>query len=400
MTRRFEFIVVGKGMMGAAAARHLASAGASVALIGPDEPADRMRHDGVFASHYDEGRITRTIDSDADWALLARRSIARYRALEAESGIPFYTEAGCLISGPAPRGEGGYLDAVVAARDRLQVDAPLLDRAQVEARFPRFAIPATSAGVFEADGAGYVNPRGLVAAETVCTEKAGGTVIRREVVSVEAIDKGAAVTLRSGETVVGGRVLVAAGGFSIGEGLLPRAVDLTVKARTVVFAEIAEADLAAFAGMPSWIDESFLPHEHFYLLPPIRYPDGKCYIKIGGDPADIVLPDAAAVRAWFRTEGNPAAAAHLRRVLARAMPDLAPVSFSSAPCVTTFTAHGYPYAGFADGERIALLAGGCGAAAKSCDEIGRIGADLLVRGHVDEPDYATDFSVRFRRAPT
>lgn len=396
MTRRFEFIVVGKGMMGAAAARHLASEGASVALIGPDEPADRMRHDGVFASHYDEGRITRTIDPDADWALLARRSIARYRAIEAESGIPFYTEAGCLISGPTPRGEGGYLDAVVAARDRLQVDAPLLDPAEIAARFPWFAVPATSAGVFEARGAGYVNPRALVAAETACTEKAGGTVIRSEVVSVRTTDIGAVVTLRTGEAISAGRVLVAAGGFSIGEGLLPRAVDLTVKARTVVFAEIAEPDLAALADMPSWIDESWLAHEHFYLLPPIRYPDGKCYIKIGGDPTDIVLPDAAAVRAWFRTDGSADAIAHLRRVLARAIPDLAAVSFSSAPCVTAFTTHGYPYAGFVEGERIAVLAGGCGAAAKSCDEIGRIGADLLVRGHVDEPDYATDFSVRFR----
>ena len=78
------------------------------------------------------------------------------------------------------------------------------------------------------------------------------------------------------------------------------------------------------------------------------------------------------------------------------MPDLVPVSFSSAPCVTTFTAHGHPYAGFVDGDRIAVLAGGCGAAAKSCDEIGRIGAGLLLRGRLDEPDYDTDFSVRFR----
>ena len=49
-----------------------------------------------------------------------------------------------------------------------------------------------------------------------------------------------------------------------------------------------------------------------------------------------------------------------------------------------------------DGDRIAVLAGGCGAAAKSCDEIGRIGAGLLLRGRLDEPDYDTDFSVRFR----
>ena len=62
MVRHFDFVVVGRGMMGAAAARHLAKTGASVALVGRGEPADWKAHDGVFSSHYDSGRITRTID--------------------------------------------------------------------------------------------------------------------------------------------------------------------------------------------------------------------------------------------------------------------------------------------------------------------------------------------------
>ncbi|MFP3701778.1 hypothetical protein SB758_40520, partial [Burkholderia sp. SIMBA_013] len=47
-----------------AAARHLAEKVDGVALIGPGEPADITSHQGVFASHYDEARITRTIDGD------------------------------------------------------------------------------------------------------------------------------------------------------------------------------------------------------------------------------------------------------------------------------------------------------------------------------------------------
>lgn len=396
MVGQFEFAVVGKGMMGAAAARHLAAAGARVALIGPDEPHDRKRHDGVFASHYDEGRITRTIDPDADWARLANRSIVRYREIEAESGISFFTEAGCLITGPHPQGGGGYLDAVVAARDRLGADAPVQDRAALAERFSWCAVPETSAGVFERYGAGYINPRALVAAETACAERRGASVFRSEVLAIGETAEGVEITLRDGGTVKAGRVLVAVGGFTIAPGLLPRALDLTVKARTVLFAEVAERDLERFGGMPSWIDESWLPEEHFYLLPPIRYPDGKFYIKIGGDPSDVVLHTESAVRDWFRTDASAEAAAHLRRVLARAIPDFAPASLSAAPCVTTFTAHGYPYAGFVAGERIAVLTGGCGAAAKSCDEIGRVGASLVMRGHLDEPDYRTDFAVRFR----
>ena len=85
MTPRFRYAVVGRGLTGAAAARHLAEQVPDVVLIGPDEPADRQTHGGVFASHYDEGRITRTIDPDENWARLANRSIARYRDIEARS---------------------------------------------------------------------------------------------------------------------------------------------------------------------------------------------------------------------------------------------------------------------------------------------------------------------------
>lgn len=70
--RRYEYIVVGKGLMGAAAARHLSAHSPNIALVGPDEPADRPSHGGVFGSHYDEGRITRILDPDRIWALLAQ----------------------------------------------------------------------------------------------------------------------------------------------------------------------------------------------------------------------------------------------------------------------------------------------------------------------------------------
>ena len=393
MVRHFDFVVVGRGMMGAAAARHLSRTGASVALVGRGEPPDWKSHDGVFSSHYDSGRITRTIDGDPDWALLANRSIARYRAIEAESGIDFYGETGCLITG---RNGGDYLSSVEAVAGRYGLDAPLLDREALREEFPWFDLPETSAGVFEAKGAGYVDPRKLVAAQVACFEKAGGVSILDEAVSVTDAGDRASVSLKAGGAVTGGRVLVATGGFSRAPGLLPKVPALVVKARTVVLAQLTREQAEAYRGMPSWIDESADPSDHFYFLPPIVYPDGETYLKIGGDPTDIEIDEEPAIRDWFRGEGTPDAIAHLKRLLARSIPDLAPVRVLSVPCVTTYTVHGYPYAGFVEGERIALLTGGNGAAAKSSDEIGRVGADLVLRGRMDEPDYATDFAIHFR----
>jgi glycine/D-amino acid oxidase-like deaminating enzyme len=62
---RFRIAVIGKGLIGSAAARHLSLLTDGVALIGPDEPTLRSDHHDVFGSHYDEGRdlLNRTLVS-------------------------------------------------------------------------------------------------------------------------------------------------------------------------------------------------------------------------------------------------------------------------------------------------------------------------------------------------
>jgi len=396
MADTFDFIIVGKGMMGAAAARHLARSGARIALIGPDEPEDWASHGGVFSSHYDNGRITRTIDPDPVWAILAQRSIERYAEIAAESGVEFYSEAGCLIAAPLPGGTDHTLDHVIAARNRLGVEAPFVGEQDIEGQFPWFRFPAGYGGVFEPRNAGHINPRALVKAQVILAEKAGVTVVRSEVSAVARV--GSAVNVRTVDGAIfrGGRAIIAAGGFSISGPLLARPLDLTVKARTVLFAEVGEADLQRFAAMPSLIGSALKQDESYYLLPPILYPDGKHYIKIGGDPSDVHIGSEPEVRAWFRGEANRSAADHMADLLSRVMPSFVPASLKWSPCVTTFTRHGYPYIGFADTDRIAVLTGGNGTAAKSSDEIGRLGASLLLNGVLDASEYDSDFAVCFR----
>ena len=75
MTDLYDVAVVGRGLIGAAAARHLAESGIKVVLIGPDEPFDRRASSGPFCSHPDEGRITRVAGRTAIWSQVAARSI-------------------------------------------------------------------------------------------------------------------------------------------------------------------------------------------------------------------------------------------------------------------------------------------------------------------------------------
>ncbi|EJT05118.1 FAD-dependent oxidoreductase [Rhizobium sp. CCGE 510] len=387
----FKYIVVGRGLMGAAAARHLARQTDGVAVIGPDEPDDRKVHEGVFASHYDEGRITRTIDPDRNWALLANRSINRYGEIARDSGIEFYREAGCVVV--APDGSD-YLEKTRQAAVSLGVGISLVDEAGLKAAFPFFTFSADSAGVFEARGAGHISPRELVKAQSLLAEKAGATVIRDYAVSIRSESGSAVVKTAGGRTFRAEKVLLAAGGFSIAENLLPKPVDMTVYARTVTLFEVSEADAARLAAMPSLILEA--PGFHIYLLPPIRYPDGKFYLKIGGDPDDLTLGDAAEMRAWFKTEGRDSVRAHLQHIVEGLVPDMVPLSISTAACVVSQTASGYPMIGYTSSPQIAVLTGCAGTSAKSSDEIGRLGAELLLAGRISEQGYSTDFTPQFR----
>ena len=67
--------MVGCGMIGSAAMKYLARAGVDVMGFSSREPTSFADHNGVFASHYDAGRITRTLDPDREWARMAQASV-------------------------------------------------------------------------------------------------------------------------------------------------------------------------------------------------------------------------------------------------------------------------------------------------------------------------------------
>jgi len=394
--QHFKYVVVGKGMMGSAAAKYLAEQADGVALIGPDEPHDKKAHAGVFASHYDEGRITRTIDPDPNWATLANRSVARYRDIEARSGVPFYSEVGCLLTGPRRGENDGYIGRVIQSAEALKVETDILDDTKLADTFSFFAFPSRTEGVFEPKGAGHISPRRLVAAQGVLAAKAGAAIKSAEVVRLVAENGRVSVHLGNGETVSADKLLVATGGFTNGSGLLPKPIELLVCARTVAYFEVSEAEAARLAAMPSLITKPADDSKSIYLLPPIRYPDGKFYLKTGGEPFDIPISNDKDMRAWFRTDGMPSVRVHMIERTREVVPSLNVINVTSAACVTSYTPSSYPMIGFSSNPNIAVLAGCGGASAKSSDEIGRLGSELIMHGAVTDAAYTTSFPADFR----
>ncbi len=360
--------VLGRGLFGSAAARHLAKAGHEVVLIGPDEPDDKRAHRGVFASHYDEGRITRHNALDPYWVGVSKAAIARYDEIESESGISFFTEAGALMAGSDP-----YIDRVRQAAAEHGVQSEALDCAGLRARFPYFAFHNGFSGLYEPGRAGHVSPRNLVAAQTEAARRHGARVLREIVTGFKERPDHVQIVTQD-QTIRADRVLVAAGAMS--DMLLGRVPQLEVYQRTVVFFEIDEAQAARLDTMPSLVFES---DAHCYLLPPIRYPDGKIYIKLGGDPVDIELHGEQAIGDWFRAGGSPEIRDMLVQIFHTLMPGLDIRAVSMEACVTTWTKDRKPEIARLS-DRVAICSGGNGAGAKCSDELGRQGADMILEG--------------------
>lgn len=386
----FDVIVVGAGLMGSAAARHLAQMGHRTALIGPAEPRDMAAHTGVFASHYDQARITRRLDTNADWSRLACRSIDRYPEIARLGGQEFHRPVGCLMAGSDSGPGAGFLHLARTVARGSDIAFDDLGELALRSRFPVLSFPERIAGVFEADGAGWIDPRRLVTAQIAAATGRGATLIRSEARATEETATGVRIVCADGTVVAGGKVVVSCGAFSKADGLLPGPPALTVYARTVAYLEVDEVEAQRLRGMPAILYRPPGASDGPYILPPVRYPDGRIYIKIGGDPDDIILDTTHAMKAWFRTEGRPEVVSYLADLLRTLMPDLAVLSVKGGSCVTAFTPSGLPLI-YPQTPRIVVLTGGNGAAAKSSDEIGRLGAVVAAGGDLSDEPYDTDF---------
>ena len=184
-------------MFGSAAARHLSAAIDGVALVGPSEPRNRKSHSGVYASHYDATRLTRVVDPDLVWGTLAKRSVSRYRELEAASDVRFYTESGYMMVTPGA-GDRAWFDFPAmrtVARD-LAVELEELDEAALKRRFPTLRFTAGSVGLLQQRDAGRLNPRALVAAQQAVALAQGTTMFDDEVIGLEPSGAQVAIATR------------------------------------------------------------------------------------------------------------------------------------------------------------------------------------------------------------
>lgn len=381
MTQIPDILVIGPGLIGSAAARHLAEAGMSVTLLGP--AAGNSQH--VHASHLDEARITRFVGPDPIWAALAREAIGRYPDIELRSGVPFHDPCGHLrIDLPPghPQSVLGDVRRVAAVRPEPATE---WDAATTAAHFPALNVAEGVVGHWDPAPAGLIHPLRLIAAQQALLRQAGG--VYEPAVADTVSRDGDHFTIRdhAGKVHRAHRVLVAAGAYTSRFPLTPRPLKLDVRPETVLLVETSHAlrqQLGPLPGMIWNFDPTGVPGGNVihsvYILPPVPYPDGRWYLKIGADhDRDQDVSTREAMQAYMSGPGSRATADALREVVFNLIPLLRGARTRTKPCLLTYSPHGYPMIDEVEPGWFVATAG-CGKSAKSSDQSGKLAADLVL----------------------
>jgi glycine/D-amino acid oxidase-like deaminating enzyme len=389
-TDRFDVAVIGRGLLGSSAAAHLARLGRAVVVIGPDEPANRASHDGPFGSHYDSGRITRVLDRDPFLATVAAASISRFDALEAETGVNFHSRVGHLSLGY----EGNYVDELRASAAAHNLNVEELSVESVHEQWPALRVAEGLTALHERDTGGYLDPRHFIAAQNAALELHAGSVVRGVVDRIERIGKSFHVHTGD-DRITADAVLLATGAFTNHAPTTHR-FQLDIIEHTLLLVPVESSDAATLSDLPTVIHKQGDAFgESCYLMPPIPYPDGRLWLKIGHSVGPVMTDPDTSLHDWFRGTGNVDTEVWIREELDRRLPGLPTKGARTSSCVVTKAPTGRPY--IAEPEPgMYFLVDGIGAIAKSSDEIGRIAAHRVVDGSVPTEYADEDFAARWQ----
>lgn len=324
--------MVGNGLLGAAAADHLAASGRSVCVVGAAYGEGRL-----FSSHEDESRIVRLHHDDPFWEELAVANQVLMADLIRATGVAFFRRTPVYYRRPRRRGPHVRPIGIGAA---------------LAARARGFDWEDTSGGILD--------PRAYVQALDQRARTAGTTFVSAAVTEVTASDDGYRVRWNEGE-VTSRQVVDARGMYGAGA-----SGDVAVVGKVFVY---VTSDMEEVPSPFCFIDWTGTPaFSNVYGCVGYQVSAGQVTSKFGftdRDPQRLESPEAIA--SWFEKGylTHPRLQEALDCVSAFGLRDGRVVHFR--PCAFSVTVDGRPRLR-REGGRIVIT--GCnGAAAKCCQVI-------------------------------
>ncbi|GIV98502.1 MAG: N-methyltryptophan oxidase [Herpetosiphonaceae bacterium] len=234
--KQYEYIVIGGGAMGTAAAYHLARDGRQALLLEQFELGHQR------GSTHGESRIIRLSYELPEYVRLMRRAYTLWAALEQDAGERLLTKTGGLDMG-AP--ESAMLRGCIESLTLEGVEHEILDAGEIRRRFPQFRPDDGWMGLYQED-AGILPPTHCLLTLARMARHYGATIVDRTPVRNIGVRDGEIEVITDEETLRCRRLIVTAGPWA---GALLRqiglALPLTVEMQQVVF--FAPADPAPFS---------------------------------------------------------------------------------------------------------------------------------------------------------
>jgi sarcosine oxidase len=142
MTADFEYLIVGGGAMGSAAAYHLAREGRSVLLL------EQFEIGHPRGSSHGESRIIRLSYDHPTYVQLAQAAYRLWAELEQDAGQPLLQRTGGLDLSERFNPE---FEACIANLSALRIRREVLTAHEIHRRFPIFRVADETLGLYQAD---------------------------------------------------------------------------------------------------------------------------------------------------------------------------------------------------------------------------------------------------------
>ena len=276
MTEHVDHVVVGLGALGSATAYELARRGRAVVGLERFELGHRRG-----ASH-DTSRILRHSYHTPEYVRLTQDAYDDWARLERASGEQLVTVVGGLDLFP-PDPAIPLADYTGSLTD-VGIDHELLDRDEIRTRWPQFALPGGTVGLFQARGA--IVPAGPGTALMQALATGHGASLRAHSPVTGLRDLGdAGIEVTAGDLSYRCRSVVVCADAWTNDVLahLGHGVPLTVTLEQATYFAPPEPQDFAPGRMPLWI---WMDEPSFYGFPTYGEPTLKAAQDCGGPPVD------------------------------------------------------------------------------------------------------------------
>lgn len=360
MARSFDFIVLGLGGLGSAAAYWLAR-GNRGSVLGIEQ--FELGH-GRGESQ-DHSRIIRLTYHTVPYVRLAEEAYAAWEALEKESGDQVVVKTGELDFWPPVTTlvEKDYLDSMAACG----VPFETLDNAEVMRRYPQFEIPKDIHATYQAQGGIAAAAKGNAAHQRMARHHGATLIDNMPVLDIRKTGSGYEVRTKD-EIFRCAKLVIAAGPWT-NHVLAYFGLRLPLKITKEQVSYFASPHLEEFrpGRFPVWI---WMIEDNYYGFP-VYGAEG---VKVSKDTFTVSDPDMRS----FATD--PENEEDLRRFMARHMPRaLGPILYTKT-CILTHTPDVDFVIDHVPGHPDCAIAVGAAHAYKFASVIGRILSELVIGG--------------------